>query len=64
MLHTFHSFMNGRLQFEELGCCLQDLDEKPEENVDAEEAFKETDWVDVAEGYNSRQRKKVKPFAF
>ncbi|XP_011479556.1 activity-dependent neuroprotector homeobox protein 2 [Oryzias latipes] len=37
---------------------LKDLDGNAEDNVGAEEAFKETDWEDVSEGYNSRQRKK------
>lgn len=41
---------------------MQDLDGNAEDNVGAEEAFKETDWEDVSEGYNSRQRKKVELF--
>ncbi|XP_024150225.1 activity-dependent neuroprotector homeobox protein 2b [Oryzias melastigma] len=48
----------SEIGLEDCQTLLKDLDEKPEENVDAEEAFKETDWVDVAEGCNSRQRKK------
>uniref|UniRef100_A0A1A7XGH4 ADNP homeobox 2b n=1 Tax=Iconisemion striatum TaxID=60296 RepID=A0A1A7XGH4_9TELE len=37
---------------------LKDLNESPEKNTDQDAAFQETDWIDITEGYSSRQRKK------
>ncbi|RVE66504.1 hypothetical protein OJAV_G00107950 [Oryzias javanicus] len=47
----------SEIGLEDCQTLLKDLDEKPEENVDAQEAFKETDWVDVAEGCSRQQKK-------
>lgn len=37
---------------------LKDLNETAEKNSEEEEAFQETDWIDVTEGYNVRLQKK------
>ncbi|XP_041867506.1 activity-dependent neuroprotector homeobox protein 2b [Melanotaenia boesemani] len=37
---------------------LKDLNENSEKNPDEDEAFQVTEWVDITEGYSSRQRKK------
>lgn len=41
---------------------VQDLNENSEKNADEadDDAFGETGWVDFTDGYNTRQRKKVK----
>lgn len=43
---------------------MQDLNEKPDEKnpdeeEEREEAFQETEWVDITEGFSVRQQKKV-----
>uniref|UniRef100_A0A1A8SDJ4 ADNP homeobox 2b n=1 Tax=Nothobranchius rachovii TaxID=451742 RepID=A0A1A8SDJ4_9TELE len=37
---------------------LKDLDENSEKNADEDEAFQQTDWIDITEGYSRRHRKK------
>lgn len=38
---------------------VQDLNENSEKNADEDEAFQETEWVDITDGYNGRLQKKV-----
>lgn len=39
---------------------VQDLNENSEKNAEEEEeAFRETEWVDIIDGFNSRHKKKV-----
>ncbi|XP_047461412.1 activity-dependent neuroprotector homeobox protein 2b [Mugil cephalus] len=37
---------------------LKDLEEEPEKNTEVDDAFEETDWLDVTDGYNGRLQKK------
>jgi len=38
---------------------VQDLNENSEQNAKEDETFRETGWIDITEGYSSRQQKKV-----
>ncbi|XP_068432313.1 activity-dependent neuroprotector homeobox protein 2b [Clinocottus analis] len=48
----------GEIGLEDCQNLLKDLNEKSEKNADEDEVFQETDWVDIAEGYNGKLQKK------